>query len=170
MAKAKTHKHKLSLDATLQALDRKNLNYYDSLVDEEKKAYSAYVLMRYMSSVSPQSSMQSYAVLATNDLVNIGFFNLGKHPELQHKLMCLAGTGQKQYRPYIPIKNSRTSSTKVLDQFIRDMNPGCNDTELSIVKKQLDLETIKQLGKDAGLSDKDLKELVEDGKKLENNS
>lgn len=170
MAKAKTSTQKLSLDATLQAIDRRDFGYYDGLTPEEKKAYSPFVLMRYMSSLSPQSSMQAYAVLATNDLVNLGFFNLGKHPELQHMLMCLAGTGRKQYRPYIGAKASKGSKTTVLDDLLMGLYPGCNATELAILKNQLDLEGIRQLGKDAGLSDKELKELVEDGKKLEHNS
>jgi hypothetical protein len=170
MAKAKTSTQKLSLDATLQALDRRDFGYYDKLTPEEKKAYSPFVLMRYMSSLSPQSSMQSYAVIATNDLVNLGFFNLGKHPELQHMLMCLAGTGRKQYRPYMGAKAGKGSKTKVVDEFLMELYPGCNATELAILKSQLDANSLKQLGKDAGLSDKELKELVEDGKKLEHNS
>lgn len=105
--KANTQGQKLSLDAVLQALDNRDFGFYERLTDEERKGYSPFLLMRYMSSLSPQSPMQSYAVLATNDLVNLGFFSLGKHPELQHKLMCLAGTGRKQYRPYVGAKNAR---------------------------------------------------------------
>ncbi len=167
MAKAKTSAgQKLSLDATLQALDSRDMGYYDRLTEEERKGYSPFILMRYMSSVSPQSSMQGYAVIATNDLVNIGFFNLGKHPELQHKLMCLAGLGRKQYRPYVGSKNSK-SKTKVVDDFLLSLHPGVNDTELGMLRGMHDRASIKQLAMDAGLSDTQIKELVEDAKKLE---
>ena len=169
MAKAKASGQKLNLDATLQALDNKDLGYWDRLSVEEKKLYSPFILMRYMSSLSPQSPMQSYAVLATNDLVNLGFFSLGKHPELQHKLMCLAGTGRKQYRPYVGAKNAK-SKTRVVDEFLLGLYPSINAEELMLLKSQLDKESLKQLGKDAGLSDSELKELVEDGKKLERDS
>lgn len=169
MAKAKaTAGQKLSLDATLQALDRRDLGYYDGLTPEEKKGYSPFILMRYMSSVSPQSSMQSYAVLATNDLVNIGFFSLGKHPELQHMLMCLAGLGRKQYRPYVGSKNAR-SKTRVVDEFLMSLHPGINDVELGILRSQHDADSLRELGQDAGLSKSEIKELVEDAKKLERN-
>jgi len=167
--KANTQGQKLSLDAVLQALDNRDFGFYERLTDEERKGYSPFLLMRYMSSLSPQSPMQSYAVLATNDLVNLGFFSLGKHPELQHKLMCLAGTGRKQYRPYVGAKNAK-SKTKVVDEFLLGLYPSINAEELSLLKSQLDKESLRQLGKDAGLSDSELKELVEDGKKLERDS
>jgi hypothetical protein len=167
--KANTQGQKLSLDAVLQALDNRDFGFYERLTDEERKGYSPFLLMRYMSSLSPQSPMQSYAVLATNDLVNLGFFGLGKHPELQHKLMCLAGTGRKQYRPYVGAKNAK-SKTKVVDEFLQGLYPSINTEELSLLKSQLDKESLRQLGKDAGLSDSELKELVEDGKKLERDS
>lgn len=167
MAKAKaTAGQKLSLDATLQALDRRDLGYYERLTEEERKAYSPFILMRYMSSTGPQSNMQPYAVLATNDLVNIGFFNLGKHPELQHKLLCLAGLGRKQYRPYIGAKNAKTK-TKAVDALLMSLNPGINDEELGILRGMHDRESIRQLGMDAGLSDAEIKELAEDAKKME---
>ena len=167
--KANTQGQKLSLDAVLQALDNRDFGFYERLTDEERKGYSPFLLMRYMSSLSPQSPMQSYAVLATNDLVNLGFFSLGKHPELQHKLMCLAGTGRKQYRPYVGAKNAK-SKTKVVDEFLQGLYPSINTEELALLKRQLDKESLRQLGKDAGLSDSELKELVEDGKKLERDS
>ena len=45
MAKASTGTQKLNLDSVLQALDRQDLDYYTNLTDEEKKAYSPFILM-----------------------------------------------------------------------------------------------------------------------------
>lgn len=167
MAKATTSttKPKLDLNTVLQALDRKDLNYYNGLTDDEKKSYSAFILMRYMSSLGPQSESAAYAVLITNAVVNSGFFSLGKHPELQHMLLCLTGTGKKQYRPYIGSKNSSTKSSTVIDQFFMSLYPTINDTELSILKNQHNKDTLQKLGEDAGLSKAEIKELVEDAKK-----
>jgi hypothetical protein len=167
MAKTKNQSgQKLSLDATLRALDEHDRGYYDRLTPEERKGYSPFILMRYMSSVGPQSHMQPYAVLATNDLVNVGFFSLGKHPELQHLLLCLAGLGKKQYRPYVGAKNA-ASKTKVVDSFLRGLHPEASDDEIGMLRSMHNAETIKQLGRDAGLSDAEIKELAEDAKKLE---
>lgn len=165
----KTTKSKLSLDTILQAIDRKDLNFYDRLSDDEKKDYSPFILMRYMSSLGPQSDLAAYAVFAINDIVNNGFFSLGKHTELQHKLMCLAGTGKKQYRPYIGSKGASKTSSKIIDEFLMGLHPTMNQTELEMLKSQHTLETLQTLGQDAGLSKSELKELVEDAKKFYKN-
>jgi len=166
MAKAKNGTgQKLSLDAVLQALDARDLGFYERLTDEERKGYSPFILMRYMSSVSPQSRDQAYAVMMTNDICNIGFFSLGKHPELQHKVLCLLGLGRKQYRPYIGAKNAK-SKTRIIDEFLRTLHPGINDTELAILRSQHDADSLRELGQDAGLSKAEIKDLVDDAKKL----
>lgn len=166
MAKAKNgNGQKISLDAVLQALDAKDMGFYDRLTDEERKGYSPFILLRYMSSLSPQSREQAYAVLMTNDICNIGWFALGKHPELQHKLLCLTGLGRKQYRPYVGSKNAK-SKTKTVDEFLRGLHPGINETELGILRSQHDADSLHELGQDAGLSKSEIKDLVEDAKKL----
>jgi len=170
MAKASTGTQKLNLNSVLQALDRQDLKYYDGLTVEEKKEYVPFVLMRFMASAGPQSKHAAYAVIATNELVNKSLFDLGKHPELQHMLLCLTGLITKQYRPYLGAKNTRTnvgSSTKVVDDFFISLYPGINATELAILKSRHDKNTLRELGEDAGLSKAEIKELVEDAKKME---
>ena len=58
----------------------------------------------------------------------------------------------------------------MVDEFLLGLYPSINAEELALLKSQLDKESLRQLGKDAGLSDSELKELVEDGKKLERDS
>ena len=48
--------------------------------------------------------------------------------------------------------------------------PGINATELAILKSSHDKNTLRELGEDAGLSKAEIKELVEDAKKMERNS
>lgn len=168
MTKAKTStKKRLDLDLVLPAIDRKDLNYYDRLSDEDKKLYVPLVFMRYMSSLGPQSDSAAYAVMITNEIVNKFLFQLGKHPELLHMLLCLTGTDKKQYRPYIGAK-TKTTSSKVIDEFLIGLHPTINETELNILKNQHDKDTLQKLGEDAGLSKAEIKELVEDAKKFYN--
>ena len=63
--------YKLDLMSVLQALDRGDKGFYNGLTDEEKKGYAPIVLMRYMSSLTDQSKNSAYAVLITNDFVNL---------------------------------------------------------------------------------------------------
>lgn len=157
--------YKLDLVSVLQAIDRKDLDFYANLSDEEKKAYAPLVLMRYMSSLTDQNRNSPYAILATNDLVNIGFWNLSKHPELQHMLLCLTGLGGKQYRPWIPLKRKKTSNK--IDEWIRSHLPELDDDELMIFKSQHDSKSWASFVKSTGAGDKEIKELVDAWKKQE---
>ena len=167
MAKeVKEKQYKLDMFKTvLPALDKRDKSFYANLTDEEKKGYAAVVLMRAMSSLGDQNTQAAYAVLMVNDLVNIGFWSLAKHPELQHLLMCLGGSGSKQYHPWVPVKG-KSSKTKLIDAFMTELNPGINDDELDLLRANHDANSIKRLAQDAGKSESEIKALVEDAKKL----
>ncbi len=132
------------------------------------KSYVPLVLMRYMSSLPDQNPHSSYAVIATNELVNIGFWSLTKFPDLQHLLLCLTGTKKKkQYRPWLAKKGNKANSNSI-DLFLLELYPGLNKDELTILKKQFDNQSFKQLLLDSGISDARVKSLNEDFKKLKN--
>lgn len=157
--------HKLDLTAVLNALDKQDLNFYQRLSEDEKKSYVPLILMRYMSSLSDQNANSAYALLATNDLVNIGFWNLSKHQELQHLLLCLTGLGKKQYRTWLPMKKSKKSSKLV--KWISEQNPEYNEVELDIFISKFTKDTWATYLKDFGMDDKEVKELVEAWKKTQ---
>lgn len=158
-------KHGLDLTRVLNELDAGNRGFYTNLTPEERKSYAPRVLMRYMSSLGDQSPYQSYSIIATNDLVNVGFWQLSKHPELQHLQLCLTGLKRKQYRPWISNKGT-SSSTKLIDAFFMELHPGANKDELDILKSSYDLDGFKKLCYSAGKSDQEVKALLEDFKKL----
>ena len=156
--------YKLDLGTVLIALDRKDMEFYGQLTEEEKKGYSALVLMRYMSSLTDQNRNAAYAVIATNDLANVGFWNLSKHPELQHKLLCLAGLGGKQYRPWMATKKRRRGIGKI-EEWLLERFPEMNDDELLILKSSFDAKSWIEFVKGSGVSDTELKQLTEAWKK-----
>lgn len=164
MAEKKAYKLDM-FGKVLPALDKGNRDFYSKLDDEEKKGYAALVLMRAMSSLGDQNPKAAYQLVMVNDFVNIGFWELSKHPELQHYLLCMTGLGSKQYHPWIAAKQSK-SKTKLVDEFLMELNPGCNETELDILKSQHDSASIKKLARDAGKNDAQVKQLTEDAKKL----
>jgi len=162
---AKAKKSDLDLTKTLNALDNSGVDYYNDLTPEERKSYSPLVLMRYMSSLGDQSKNQHYAILATNDIVNIGFWNLSKHPELQHQLLCLTGVGGRQYRPWISAKSKR-SQTKLVDAFILEIYPWLNSDELELMKSSHNTESFTKFVMSAGKSDSESKAIIDDWKKV----
>ena len=64
---------KLPLNRVLGAMDRKQKGFYDSLTDEEKKAFSAFLMNRYASSVKGNPALQEWWLIATNKRVNTNF-------------------------------------------------------------------------------------------------
>ena len=120
-----------------------------------------------MSSLGNQNTNSAYALIAVNELLNVGFWSLSKHPELQHLLFCIAGLGSKQYHPWLSTSKT-TSGTKIVDQFLMELNPGINNVELDILRSQYNTNSIKRLAQDAGKSDSEIKRLVEDAKSLKN--
>lgn len=157
--------YKLDLTTVLAALDRQNLDFYAKLSDDDKKSYVPLVLMRYMSSLTDQNQNAAYAILATNDLVNIGFWNLSKHPELQHLLLCLTGLGKKQYRTWLPTKKSKRSNK--VHNWVGEQFPHFNDQEIELFISKFDKDSWKLYLESYGLDDKELKELVEAWKKAQ---
>lgn len=156
--------YKLDLMSVLQSLDKQNKSFYAELTDEEKKGYSPLVIMRYMSSLTDQNKNAAYAVLATNDLVNIGFWSLSKYPDLQHLLLCLTGIGDKQYRPWLATKRSKRGNSKI-DEWLLEQDSSLNDDELEIIKTQFDKKSWEEFVKSSGASDTKVKELLEAWKK-----
>lgn len=110
MAKAKTptdekfEKVDFDLFAALDALDRKDYDYYDRLTAEQQKKFAPYMMLMWMSTVSNQHIQKEY-ILKTNKIANTYFFNdnVKKHPKLQWLMLCASSPLKgKQYHKWIP--------------------------------------------------------------------
>lgn len=75
----------------LKNIDKKNYDYYDSLTQDQKKAYAPFVAMRWHTGTQDRRQ-----VLLNNELVNKYVFNIGNHPGLLYRLQCVASQGQPQ--------------------------------------------------------------------------
>lgn len=153
---AKKVEYKLDLAKTLLALDLNDKNFYATLTDSEKKGYVALNLMRYMSSVN-QASKMPQAILFANDIVNIGFWQLSKHQELQHLLLSICGFGSKQFHPWLGSKNGKQTSK--LDKLLKQQWPSLSDQELEILKNKNTKQELLEFCKDLALDDKQIKEI-----------
>lgn len=155
---------KLDLMTLLEAIDKKDKTFYSNLTEEERKGFAAKVVVRWLSTVSDNNPYKEYQLLAANDLVNNGLYNLGKHPELQYLLMCVAGVGKKQYHQWIGTK-SVSSRTPKTDAFLQSHYGDLNEEELSILRTLYDSESLLKLASESGMDDKSLKELRDEQKK-----
>jgi hypothetical protein len=148
----------------MSALDKRNFNWYSSLSDEDQKKLSMWVMMRYASSTTSNiTEINEHYLTIVNASVNVNFNDLRHHPELQWRLMQLAGVGTAQFHSWIPAmkqKKDTLAANNKLIAFYQDMNPYLNDTELSIMIGQLSKEDIKAELTAHGIVPKKIKEMM----------
>jgi hypothetical protein len=162
----KKREFKLDIWKVLEAADQCNINFMNSLTEEEKKALFPVVIMRWMSAVSNQSGMSEHYITTVNELVNVQLHDIAKHPELQWKLLALCGVGLKQRHNWIPL--NRTNLTSKLDNLVLQVFPHLNELELDIVKSKFTEANLREYCRDFAMADSEIKSIVEDFRKYKN--
>ena len=145
-------KQKLDLKKTLNALDRKDFDFYDRLSEEEKDGFSPYVLMRYSSCVQGSREAQEYFLEMTNEFVNKNFWNLSKnHKELLWKLFALMGTGRDYYHQYL---KSPKQETNRIENLLAELHPTMKMSDIKLLAKLMTDKECKALIDSMGEMDK----------------
>ena len=153
---AKKKKASVPLKDMLAAIDRNDFDFYSRLDKDQKKAFSPWLAMRYASSASGQAAY--HYLLMVNDIVNVDFSVLKKHPELQWKLLAVCGQGSPAFHPYMAPGRSKKKSK--LHKFLLGLNPNLNTEELDLLLAMNDKDDITELAKNNDYSDKEIKELL----------
>ena len=149
-------KPQIPLKEIMAAIDKKDRNFYNNLSDEQKKAFSAWMMMRYCSSV--QGKDAANYIYMTNELVNYQFSEVSKHPELQWLLLSACGVGKIQFHPYLKPPNSRKKKNKIFE-FIYGIYPHMKAEDIN---NMIDINTKEELTEFAqshGYDDKTIKDI-----------
>ena len=149
-------KPQIPLKEIMAAIDKKDRNFYNNLSDEQKKAFSAWMMMRYCSSV--QGRAAANYIYMTNELVNYQFSEVSKHPELQWLLLSACGVGKIQFHPYLKPPNSRKKKNKIFE-FIYSIYPHMKAEDIN---NMIDINTKEELTEFAvahGYDDKTIKDI-----------
>lgn len=151
---AKKKAHKLDIfKQVLPAIDLKNYNFYDELTSEEKKAFSAFMGLKWGATVSGDTVLQHYYLASMNHHANKHMFDINKHPKLQW-LTLVAGSPNfgKQQHQWVSIKSNKESkTTKDIKTELRKIYPHYNDLEIELLSKITTKKDIKQFKDDSGL-------------------
>ena len=140
---------KLPLNNILNALDKKDMGFYDRLSAEHRKQLSPFLLNRYMSIVRGKEELHAYYLMATNQRVNKNYFDLAKHPKLVWQLLCTVSPGMgNQYHQWIGFKKktSDNKTRKILEQ----LYPNAKHDELDLLAKTMSTKDIKKLVQEHG--------------------
>ena len=149
-------KPQIPLKDVMAAIDKKDRGFYNRLTDEQKKAFSAWMMMRYCSSVQGRDAANY--IYMTNELVNYQFMEVSKHPELQWLLLSACGTGKIGFHPYLKPPNSRKKKSKIFD-FVYETFPHMKAEDINNLIGLNSKEELKELAKAHGYDDKTIKDI-----------
>lgn len=146
----------IPLKSVMTALDKRDRTWYNNLSDEQKKSFSAWMMMRYASSV--QGSNAAHYIFMVNELVNCNFSDISRHPELQWLLLSACGAGKIEFHPYIKPPNSRKKKNKVAE-FVSELYPHLKSDEIDLLIVLNDKLQLQQKARDHGYDDKTIKDI-----------
>ena len=137
MAKKAVQKEdsEISLKSVLPAIDRKNINWWETLTPAQQKKFSSWIYMRYVSNVSGSPELYQYYLVAVNERVNKKFSSLKDHPKLQYLLLTTASPGMgDQFHPFIK-PGKRNKSNKKRINLLEKLFPMANEQELEVLSE-----------------------------------
>ena len=110
---------KLDISRELNAVNRRDHNFYKNLTEEEQKAFSPYILMRYVSNPQTDPDTYEFVLERVNDLVNINHWTLSKgHKHLLWELFASCGVGVNLRYTYLKANTKEKAKTMSVDYFI----------------------------------------------------
>ena len=146
----------LQIKDIMAAVDRKDYQFYKNLSDEQRKSLNLWMTQRYASSV--QGKFAGHYLVMINEFMNTNWSDISKHPELQWKLMCLAGVGKSQFHPFIKVPKAKRKKDKV-EEMIREIFPLAKGDEVELLLSINTKEELKELAETSGYDDKEIKEI-----------
>jgi len=127
---------KLDIKRELRAVDTRDYNFYDGLSDEEKKAFSPYILMRYTSNVQGDRDLQEWFLETTNEYVNKHHWTLSKnHKPLLWKLFAATGVGQTMYHQYLAA--GKKGKANKIEKLLCDLYPTMKLEDIKILAQMM---------------------------------
>lgn len=148
---------KLDIKRELGAVDQKNYNFYENLTDEERKAFSPYILMRYTASVQGDRDIQEWFVEMTNEMVNKNHWDLSKdHKALLWKLFAATGAGVNCYHPYLAA--GKKEKANKIEKLLAQLYPAMKMADIKLMATMMDKKDITELFDKMGFDKKQRKE------------
>lgn len=106
MSKDSPKTFKLDIKEVLHNIDMKNIDWFDTLSEEQQTAFNPYVIMQFLTGGNEVSLELS------NVILNKNFNTKSKHKGLFYRLACTLGEGSKAYHPYTkPPKASKAKAS-----------------------------------------------------------
>ena len=149
---------KLDIKRELTAVDQKNYDFYTNLTDDERKAFSPYILMRYTASVQmPDRDIQEWYLEMTNEMVNKNHWDLSKnHKGLLWKLFAATGAGVSCYHPYLAA--GKKEKANKIEKLLVELYPAMKMSDIKMLASMMDKKDKEELFDKMGFDKKQRKE------------
>ncbi len=140
----------------MAAFDRKDRAYYDKFTDEQRKAFSTYLMLKYGANVGGSADMQAYYLMSTNERVNKHFFDLGKHPKLQWLSCTTVSPGMGNQFHYW-LKAKKKEGDNKAQKFLAKLYPNIKSDEIDLLAKINDKRDLADIARKLGWTDSEIK-------------
>jgi hypothetical protein len=156
---ATTKDHKINLTAMLGAMDRRQLDWFDNLDDDQKKEFEPWMAMRFASSVDGSQGIKEHYLLCTNDFVNrnFGAISIKEHKELHWLCLRTVGIGKSVIHPFV--KPPKRATKNKLQTWLIEQFPHLSNEEIDLMIAVNSKEAFKDYAKQLNLDPKQIKEL-----------
>lgn len=153
---------KIPLKEVLTAVDQNVRELWDLIDEDQRKALKKefFILNRYISNVKGQKpEVQEHFVLAVNEYYNKHWNDLQQHPKLLWNLICMCGheSGKVFFHEWIKLERKAGGGNKK-QRFLQLMFPNHKFSDLELLSTLMTDKEMKQLAKDHGWDDKQIKE------------
>lgn len=151
--------HKLDIFDTLNAIDRRKLNWLDDQPEEAKKGFAPPVVLRWAAGVDGAAS-ERY-LLAVNASANMFSKDLwSQYPDLLYRLMASCGNGMKQRHVWVPFPSKKKNNPGKARDLLERLYPHYNDMEVDLVMSRFTPETFVEFVQGCGLDPSEEKEVL----------
>lgn len=147
----------LDIKRELSAVDLRDYDFYNRLTDQEKKDFSPYVLMRYVSNSQEDPAIQEWFLDRTNEFVNKDHWTLSKnHKALLWKLFAACGIGEKTFHPYL--KAGTKEKAVKIEKLLAEIYPAAKLSDIKMLAKMMTKQDKEELFDKMGFDKKQRKE------------
>ena len=148
---------KLDIGRELGAVNSRNYDFYDNLTDDEKKAFSPYILMRFVSNPQTDPDTYEWTIDRVNDYVNMHHWTLSKgHKPLLWKLFAGCGTGTTLRYTYL--KSGSKEKANKIEKLLCELYPAMKMGDIKILASMMDKKDKEELFDKMGFDKKQRKD------------
>jgi len=143
----------IPLNQILNAMDRKDRDFYDNLSDELKKKFSPFIMLKYGASVYGSPDLEDYYIASTNKHANGNMFDLAKHPKLQWLMLTTISPGiGTQNHKWIKGKPKPKNVSAPIKKQLLELFPTMKEDDVDVLSTLTTKKELRQYVKDHGES------------------